>query len=211
MNRPLATWSRPAITPLIALTLVACAPAGAGSASPSLSAPPSVVLPSGSASPSGAEPSATAEPTDALGAFTCDLPIESDGTVARAQITDVRVGTHDGYDRIVIEFDDGIPPYILQSATPPLLSDPAGMEMDVEGRSFLNLVLMGGTRVTEDGEFTYDGRTDFRPADFPALAELVESGDFEATSAWYIGLNEESCVRVLTLDEPARLVVDIQH
>ncbi|HEX5579670.1 MAG TPA: hypothetical protein VFY43_08405, partial [Candidatus Limnocylindria bacterium] len=97
-----------------------------------------------------------------------------------------------------------------QAATPPLLSDPAGMEMDVDGTAFLNLVLMGGTRVTEDGELTYDGRTDFRPDGFPALAQLVESGDFEATSAWYIGLNQEPCVRVLALTDPSRLVIDLQ-
>ncbi|HKO33824.1 MAG TPA: hypothetical protein VJY85_08775 [Candidatus Limnocylindria bacterium] len=154
--------------------------------------------------------SPTAEATDDLGAFVCELPIESDGTAPRAQITDVRVGSHDGYDRVVIEFEDGVPPYILQEATPPLLSDPAGMEMDVAGTVFRNLVLLGGTRVTEDGTLTYDGRTDFTP-DFPVLAELVESGDFEATSAWYLGLRHDSCARVLTLSGPSRLVIDIQH
>ena len=34
---------------------------------------------------------------------------EGVGTVDRAQITDVRVGTHGDYDRVVIEFDEGIP------------------------------------------------------------------------------------------------------
>jgi hypothetical protein len=194
---------------LVSLILVACSPAAGGSPSESTAASASA---SDAASPSGvASATPTAAPTDGLGAFSCKLPIEGDGTVARAQITDVRVGTHDGYDRVVIEFEDGIPPYILQKATPPLRSDPAGMEMDVEGTAFLNLVLMGGTRVTEDGEFTYDGRTDFRPTGFPVLAELVESGDFEATSAWYLGLKQKSCVRVLTMADPARLVIDIKQ
>ena len=210
MNSRFITWRRPVATAVIALALVACAPAAGGSASPSDSAPPSVALPSESAAETPTIPPSS-QPTDDLGAFTCELPLSGAGTVARAQITDVRVGSHAGHDRIVIEFDDGIPPYVLQAATPPLLSDPAGMEMDVEGTAFLNLTLMGGTRVTEDGEFTYDGRTDFQPADFPVLAQLVESGDFEATSAWYLGLKQESCVRVLTLSDPARLVIDIQQ
>jgi hypothetical protein len=192
---------------LLALLLVGCARFGGGAGSPSASASSSAASPSEVASTSAAP---SAEPTDELGPFSCELPIEGDGTVARAQITDVRVGTHDGYDRVVIEFEDGIPPYILQEATPPLLSDPAGMEMDVAGTSFLNLVMLGGTRVTEEGETTYDGPTDFTPDDFPALAELVESGDFEATSAWYLGLHQASCVRVLTLADPSRLVVDIE-
>ena len=51
------------------------------------------------------------------------------------------------YDRVVIEFDEGIPPFTLDEATPPLLADPSGMEMDVEGSAFWSLVLQGGTRV----------------------------------------------------------------
>jgi hypothetical protein len=195
------------VASLMVLVLVACSRFAGGASSPSAATSPSATAPSESAS-SVASPSS--EPTDDLGAFVCELPIEGDGTVAHAQITDVRVGSHDGYDRVVIEFDEGIPPYILQAAMPPLLSDPAGMEMDVAGTAFRNLVLLGGTRVTEDGELTYDGRTDFTP-DFPVLAELVESGDFEATSAWYLGLHQDACARVLTLADPSRLVVDIEH
>ena len=133
---------------------------------------------------------ASTEPSDDLGPFACELPDRGRGTVARAQITDVRVGTHAGYDRVVIEFDEGIPPFIPDEATPPLLADPSGMEMDVEGSAFWSLVLQGGTRVTVDGTESYDGPTDFTP-DFPALAELVEAGDFEAVSSWYIGLHTD--------------------
>jgi hypothetical protein len=209
-HRPVPSGSASLFIVLLAMALVACGPAAGGSASSPTSVDPSVTLPSESAGGSPiTEPSAS--PSDDLGNFTCELPIESEGTIPRAQITDVRVGTHAGYDRIVVEFEDGVPPYILQMATPPLLSDPAGMEMEVAGASFLNLVLMGGTRVTEDGELSYGGRTEFRPRDFPVLAELVESGDFEATSAWYIGLQQESCVRVVLLTDPSRLVIDIQQ
>ena len=194
---------------LLAVALVACGPATGGSASPSVSATPSAALPSESA---GASPTAapTTEPTDDLGAFTCEMSIEGVATVDRAQITDVRVGTHGDYDRVVIEFDEGIPPFTLDEATPPLLADPSGMEMEVEGSAFWSLVLQGGTRVTVDGSMSYDGQTEFTP-DFPALAELVEAGDFEAVSSWYIGLHASTCARVLTLGHPSRLVVDIQH
>ena len=207
------TWRRPAASALIALALVACAPATGGSATPSASTSPSVALPSETvASTPTTEPTSepTSEPTDDLGAFSCELPIEGEGTVSRAQITDVRVGTHAGYDRVVIEFDEGIPPFTLGDATPPLLADPSGMEMDVEGSAFWSLVLHGGTRLNLDGSFSYDGRRDFKP-DFPSLAELVEAGDFEAVSSWYIGLHEPTCARVLTLTNPARLVIDIQQ
>jgi hypothetical protein len=205
-----ATWPRAAVAAalLIMLTTVACAPAAGGSVSPSISALPSVASPS---LPTVASPTpGPSEPSGDLGPFTCELPIDGDGTVARAQITDVRVGTHAGYDRVVIEFDEGIPPFTLDEATPPLLADPSGMEMDVEGSASWSLVLQGGTRVTVDGEMSYDGPTDFTP-DFPVLAELVEAGDFEAVSSWYIGLHRPTCARVLTLADPARLVIDIEQ
>ena len=207
----------PIVIALLAMAVVACAPAAGGSASPSSNASPSTALPS---EPSSSSPTPTptptptpmpsSEPSDDLGPFTCDLPLEGDGTAARSQITDVRVGTHAGYDRVVIEFDEGIPPFTLGEATPPLLADPSGMEMDVDGSAFWSLVLHGGTRVTVDGTESYDGPTDFTP-DFPALAELVEAGDFEAVSSWYIGLHDTTCARVMTLTDPARLVIDIQQ
>ena len=64
--------------------------------------------------------------------------------------------------------------------------------------------------VSPDGVETYTGPTDFTP-DFPKLEELALAGDFEAVSSWYIGMSETSCVRVLTLQGPSRLVIDIEH
>lgn len=152
----------------------------------------------------------TAQPTDGLGAFGCDFPVRGVGTVTRAQITDVRVGEHDGFDRVVFEFDSGIPEFRLDEATPPLLQDPSGLEMQVDGSAFLRLVMQGGTAVSPDGVKTYSGPTDFKPG-FAKLAELASAGDFEAVSSWYIGLSETSCVRILTLSGPSRLVIDIEH
>ena len=43
------------------------------------------------------------------------------------------------------------------------------------------------------------------------LVELVEGGDFEAVSTWFAGMSSESCIRVITLGEPPRLVIDIEH
>ena len=171
---------------------------------PSISATPSVALPRESAGPRRA-----AEPSDALSAFTCEHADRGGGTVDRAQITDVRVGTHDGYDRVVIEFDEGIPTFTLDEAPPPLLADPSGMEMDVEGSAFWSLVMHGGHGSRSTGRVVR--RADRLHARLPSLAELVEAGDFEAVSSWYIGLHEPTCARVLTLTDPSRLVIDIQH
>ena len=165
-----------------------------------------------SAAPASAEPVPTAEPvaSDDLEAFTCDLPIVEDGTVGVANIVDVRVGTHDGYDRVVFEFEQGTPELTLDRAEPPFSEDASGLPMEVDGDAFLGLRMRGGSKQTDAGTSSYDGPTDFSPG-FPTLVHLIEGGDFERQSTWYLGLAGESCVRVLLLDAPPRLVIDVEH
>ena len=192
------------------LALTACAGSrfGAGSASPSADASPSTA-PSQAGEPSTAA-SASAAPSEDLGAFACSFPMERRGEPVHTQLIDVRVGEHDGYDRVVFEFDNGIPEYILSAAEPPYTEDPSGNPIEVTGDAVLHLVMIGGTSVSQDYEQTYTGPFEFEPG-FAKLAHLVEAGDFEAVSSWYIGLSGESCARVLTLDGPDRLVIDIEH
>jgi hypothetical protein len=197
-----------AATTLALLVLfVACGP-GATSPNPTPSATPaSTATPSsGSASP---------EPEGGFGEFDCDLPVELPATVDRAQIVDVRVGSHaagaSGYDRIVFEFQGpGIPEVILRVGTPPFTQDPSGLPLSVEGTSYLVLVLHGATGVTPDGTVTYSGPTDFTPG-FPTLTQFRQAGDFEAVSEWVAGLTGPSCPRVSTRADPSRLVIDLLH
>jgi hypothetical protein len=161
----------------------------------------------------GPEPSAdTPEPIPSaeLPAFSCDLPIVENATVGIANITDVRIGEHDGYDRVVFEFQQGTPEFTLDRATPPFIQDGSGEPVDVEGTHFLGLTMRGGTKQTDAGTSSYDGPTDF-DAGMPGLVHLIEGGDFERQSTWYFGLTAESCVRVLLLEDPPRVVIDVEH
>jgi hypothetical protein len=198
---------------LVALVVTACS-------TPSATAPASATAeptPSASESPvtspdESTEPAPTPEPipSDELGPFTCDLPIHIDQTIGRALIKDVRIGTHEGYDRVVFEFEGGLPEASLERDEPPFHMEGSGFEVDVQGESFLRLIMRGGTKQQEDGNSSYDGPLEFE-TDHPALIHLIEGGDFEAQSTWYFGLAAESCVRVLTLDDEPRIVVDIEH
>ncbi len=163
-----------------------------------------VEVPSLSAAPS-AEPS-----DDALPEFSCDFPLVSDGTVPRAQLTDVRVGTHGDYDRIVFEYGEGLPELEVTQATPPLLADASGMELDVAGEAFLQITLRGGTKQTESGGSSYPGPTEFTPG-FDRLVEMEEGGDFEAVNTWYVGMSGDACIRGFTLSDPPRIVIDLEH
>jgi len=195
----------PSAIALVSLLLLgACGPS-AGTGSPSGQPSSGASNPAVSAS---VAPSATASET--LGPFTCSLPLSGAATVDRAQITDVRVDGHDAYDRIVFEFASGLPEYTISTATPPFTRDPSGLSMAVAGSAFLSVVMPGGTTVTPDGTLTYSGPTDFSPS-LTKVTQLVEAGDFEAVSSWYVGLSSASCVLVLTLTDPSRLVIDIEH
>jgi hypothetical protein len=194
---------------LIGLVAAACSsPADSPSPTeePTSSPAPTAVPPASSDSP---EP----VPSEDLEEFTCDeLPIHEDATVAKANIVDVRMATHDGFDRVVFEFTDGLPEVTLDRADPPFTHDASGAPIDVEGTSFLRLTMRGGTKQTDDGTSSYDGPTEFGPG-FPTLVDLVEGGDFEAQSTWYFGLSSEACVRVMALtdDGAPRLVIDVEN
>ncbi len=203
----------------LTLLLAACAVTrtGGGPASPvitgvSASGEPSVAPSPSEAStspPLSATPLPTVEPSGAAG-FACDLPVEGSGTATHTNITDVRVGSHDGYDRIVFQFNGGIPQYSIQSATPPFMQDPSGRPLTVQGSAFLHITLRGATKMTDAGTSSYSGPRNFALT-FPELVNLVEGGDFEAVSTRYAGLSRTGCLRVSTLTGPDRLVIDVQH
>lgn len=183
-------------------------PSGTPTTEPSTSAPPSVA-PSASATPASVEPIPSAD----LGEFSCELPVVESATVPLANIVDVRVGTHDDYDRVVFEFEQGLPEFTLAEATPPFTQDGSGAPVAVEGESFLSLTMRGGSKQTDEGTSSYDGPTDFDPG-FATLVDLVEGGDFERQSTWYLGLGADACVRVMQLvgeGGAPRLVIDVEH
>ena len=216
MTRPHA--SRPAFGALGLIATLALAACTAGGASPGSSGSSSSARDSAAAEPSisasqraSAEPSATSsEPTESLPPFACTPSASVASTTERAQISDVRVGTHDGYDRVVFEFAAGIPDAMIEGVLPPFYADPSGLELAVAGTAFLKVTMHGATKVLPEGGVTYSGPTNFEPG-FDRLMQLIEGGDFEAVSTWYLGLDGAGCYLVLTLADPSRLVIDIEQ
>ena len=212
--------SRPTLGALALMASIALAGCSTGSPSPSSAEPSASAVASGSVEPSTAastpvsvEPSAgesPTEPTESLPPFACTPSLTIASTTDRARITDVRVGTHDGYDRVVFQFASGLPDAVIAGALPPFYADASGLEIEVAGTAFLSLTMHGASKVSPDGGVTYSGPTNFEPG-FDRLLQLIEGGDFEAVSTWYLGLDGGGCIRVLTLSAPSRLVIDIEH
>ena len=122
----------------------------------------------------------------------------------------VAVGSHDGYDRVVFQFRNGLPGYRVEYAEPPLREDGSGDVVDLDGNAFVVVRMepaSGFDLSVPEGELIYTGPRRL-PGAGESVQEVVRTGDFEALLTWAVGLEARVPYRVLTLEEPARIVVD---
>lgn len=187
-------------------------------ASPSLIATGPSPSPTSSASPAPSQPIPTPSPTSTPAPTESPMPTSGSPTAGCASgdgvsgpatmpvtISDVRVGTHPGYDRIVFDVADPMfwPNVTVVPAEPPFTMDASGKAVEVSGRTYLRITLdhAAGSNLTEA---TYDQRPGY-----PILTELRNTGDYEGVQTWIAGLTGPACVRVSTLSSPNRVVVDL--
>lgn len=188
------------VGPGASLGAVATSAPSATAAAAATSAPSATLPTSIPASPT-AEPS----PSEILNCSGSEVVQATTTTVA--QITDVRIGMHPGYDRIVFEFAGSyLPQLTIAVAQPPFVQDASGKPVTVPGNSFLSLKFYDAS-----GYPTYTGPSSFTPK-YPSLVSLVNTGDYEGYVTWIAGLHggEASCFSVSTLTGPTRIVIDIQ-
>jgi hypothetical protein len=124
-----------------------------------------------------------------------------------AFISAIRTGTHNGYDRVTVEFANGVPHDVQVSApfdgTNFTLS-PSGRQVTLKGSRGLLVVIHGS-----DLHTSYSGPTDIITGD-PTLAEVRQVEDFEGVVQLGLGVNGTGCYRVTLLTNPDRLVIDVQ-
>jgi hypothetical protein len=196
------------------LALAAC---GADEPAPSSSTnpPPVVTEPTTDASPSE-EPSASPS-TDAPTAAPETTDASAFGPAGTAQggepsgdallPVDVRVGDHEGFDRVVVQLaGEGVPGWQVEYVDE-AVEDGRGERVDVDGEAILS-VHVSGTRYPEEGEAHYvpDGPL----PGLDAVEEVHYLGTFEGLTQLFIGIDDGPAdYRVLTLTDPARLVIDI--
>ena len=139
-----------------------------------------------------------------LPAFTCKD--SSGGSAGNAGVTAVRLDEHPGYDRFVLQFDSNVPQYtVKRQATSVFTQGASGQPITLSGTNGVLIVLHS---TSQSG--TYSGPTDFPHSDFVVLKEARLTEDFEGTVAWALGLGSAACMRVFSLTDPARLVIDFQ-
>ena len=171
---------------------------------PSVSHGPGPVV---AASPS---PGASASPTPAASPtpFVCasSAPINSSSAPAVAFVDALRTGTHAGYDRLTVEFQNGQPSSIelrAQSGTS-FTQGASGQTVTLAGKNGILVVIHGA-----DLHTSYSGSTDIKTG-YTSLVEVRSVEDFEGTVQLALGINGPVCYRAFILTNPARLVIDVQ-
>jgi hypothetical protein len=133
-----------------------------------------------------------------------------------ALVDRIAVGRHEGYDRVVFQFRNGLPGYRIEYVDPPLKEDGSGNPVSVQGNAIV-LVRMdpasGFDLNTGEGVMVYKGpkRIHGSAAGTSVVQELVRTGDFEAVLSWAIGLSDKVDFLVRTATSPARLIVDFRN
>ena len=194
-----------ALAALVALVLAGCS-------QPSPAPPPSTSsASSGSAtatrtgSPTPPQKTTTPSPSPSLTGFAY-RPVTG-GTVwpgpAQARLVRVAVGTHEGYDRLVLEFADGpVPEFsVAPQLHPSFPEDPSDLPIDLAGDTGIRVVVRGTTAAAT--------ATDHLAPAYPAVREVERVGDFEGVVSYGVGVAGVARVRVTVLEAPARLVVDV--
>jgi hypothetical protein len=192
------------LTPILYLILLltACGPALTPSAS---------VNPGPNAGTTASAPRIEAPPIPAPAPPGTSLPDfacadASGGKTGVANTMAARVGSQPAYDRFVLQFDPIVPTYTVKrqpKAVFPLGA--SGQNTSVQGNTGVLVTVHSATGAT-----TFVGSTDIIQSGNKILVEAKQTQDFEGYVSWGLGLTRAACMRVFTLSDPARLVVDFQ-
>jgi len=96
-------------------------------------------------------------------------------------------------DHVVFSFTSKSPDppgYVITYGTPPFTGDASGAPIAVKGTAFIVVRMKPAYGFDfETGKTTYTGPKRVTPAGANHVTEIVETGDFEGTLTWVIGLN----------------------
>ena len=146
-------------------------------------------------------------------------PPSTGGVQTQAYLTDVRLGTHERFDRITFEFKPaqgappGVPAYEVKKTSPPFTRAPSDERSDVSGAFHTGVIFHGGTGVEIVPETPiehYKGDKELKPG-FEVIVEAEQLSDFEATLQWVVGTFRDSCAKATVESDPPRLVLDFPH
>ncbi|MEX2548983.1 MAG: hypothetical protein WD638_02045 [Nitriliruptoraceae bacterium] len=138
--------------------------------------------------------------------------VDEDDELRGQAVTDVRVATHDGFDRVVFELvsDGGTPGWFIEYGEP--RAQGSGDLVEVAGGAVLTVMIRPVLLPPDlpDGIETWDA-SPLAGAEGGVVQEIVGGPIFEGDHQFFIGVDEERPFAVTRLSDPGRVVVDIFH
>jgi hypothetical protein len=122
----------------------------------------------------------------------------------QAVLTQVAVGRHATFDRIVFRWRGSTPGYNVEYV-PRLLDDGSGAPYPILGRRFLAISFFPHVNAATPGV------PNAVTPRFPTLRQVKVRGTFEAVLTAGVGLSRRAGFRVFTLTNPRRTVIDVAH
>lgn len=124
------------------------------------------------------------------------------------QLVAVRAASHDGYDRVVWEFEGGLPAHRSIRYVDRFVGGASDLPIRIAGEAVLQVDMYEANGHDPD---TYTETSPARlVAGLPNVIEVVRSEDFEAHVGYGVGLAKRQNYTVFTLRNPSRVVLDIR-
>ncbi|WP_346620337.1 hypothetical protein [Blastococcus montanus] len=129
---------------------------------------------------------------------------------ARVTVRDVRLGGHEGHDRLVFETGGtGVPGwdvrYVDEASAPG-----SGRPVEVAGNAVLQVRITGAGYPFDTGVEEYAGGP-LTGTGTGAVEEVVFGATYEGTTTAFVGTGTQAPFRVYLLEDPARVVVEVTH
>lgn len=193
----------------VALAAIALAGCSSTDSEPTASST-SVTASTSTSSPVKAAPLAADEGTLTAAPTAQDAQTGTASEDAALTISDMRIGTHDGFDRVVFEFGGTGTPGWRSEIVSTANQQGSGNPLAVSGQAILQVMITGASMPYATGVEEYSGPNPLEAAPGGIVTEVRDAGIFEGTNQTLIGLSRpDADYRVYTLDNPTRLVVDV--
>lgn len=198
---------------MVAALLSGCAGGEATTAASSTTSTPPEVSAGATESQAASEAETVDDGSTDVPSFPGDAEPDTAEASANANVTvsDIRVGAHDGFDRVVFEVGgDGTPGWDVQYVDE-ATSQGMGDAVEVAGDAVLQVTLTGAGYPYDTGVEEYSAAAPLSAPNTAAVTEVVFDATYEGTTVAFVGTRARAPFRVYLLEGPARVVVEVSH
>lgn len=128
-----------------------------------------------------------------------------------AEALTMRVGKHEGFDRLVFELKGDLPNfYVTYKKLPFELGDGTGVS-NVRGKAFIEISFYPLNYSEENVRLNDEYNVRQNHIETPLISEIRSIGWWEGEVRYAVGLRERTPFRVQILSNPMRLVIDFKR